>query len=113
MGRFARYDGFPMAVEAAPVSLRSRSGHGNAHRADAASARSARTARRLAVDSERAVAGVVAEADRHPGEDLAVRAHRVAADRREPGVLSVVWPCTPDQTASPAVVTSSTSIGPR
>jgi hypothetical protein len=32
-------------------------GHGDARRADAASARSARTARRLAVDSERAVAG--------------------------------------------------------
>jgi hypothetical protein len=32
--------------------------------------------------------GVVAEADRHPGEDLAVRAHRVAADRsEEPGEL--------------------------
>jgi hypothetical protein len=31
---------------------------------------------------------VVAEADRHPGDDFAVRAHRVAADRtEEPGVL--------------------------
>jgi hypothetical protein len=27
--------------------------------------------------------GVVAEAERHPGEDLAVRAHRIAADRTE------------------------------
>src|SRR6202035_1733465 len=32
--------------------------------------------------------GVVAQADRHPGEDLAVGAHRVAADRtEEPGEL--------------------------
>ena len=78
------------------------------------SARSPRTARRLAVDSERAVA----RASSPRPIDILVRislyertGSRPTAPKN-PVSSSVVWPCTPDQTASPAVVTSSTSHRP-
>src|ERR1035441_5140508 len=89
-------------------------GHGNVHREDAASARSARTARLLAVDSERAVA----RASSPKPIDILVwismyeRTGSRPTASKNPVSSSVVWPCTPDQTASPAVVTSSTSHRP-
>jgi hypothetical protein len=69
-----------------------------------------RTARRLAVESERAVARVSSPRP----IDILVRISLYERTGLRPVSVKipvssrVVWPCTPDQTASPAVVTSST-----